>query len=212
MPAYEEPRVPSLAAGPAGTDEDLVAALRTGGATNIVLARGMLGESVVTAVMADHLDRIYLFLDGSHLDSVEIPHDPGASPVHPTVKIIVAGSRAGLLLLADGLAIGGKPCGLLSLFDESGVRQTTPLPIQGLAAKHGGLHDPYIGGTDLGAGILISARDDGGKPWRTVYVLSLDAGKIGLATLSPAQACACSSYLTWRQGQDGRTLFGMVVD
>jgi len=187
-------------------------ALRDGGATNIVLSQGMHDGRVAAAVMADHLEYVYLFLDGVYLDRVEVLHDPGQSPVHPTLKIVNAGALSAVMLLAEEFEIKGRASGLLAFFDEKGVRRTTTLPLAGFSIKHGGIIDPYIGGTDLETGILFSARNEEGRTWSKVYVLSLEDKKLGLDDMTPQQACFCASYMSWRQGKDGRTLFGMVVE
>ncbi len=215
LPAYETTAVPVLdeagfAAMP--TQAGFLDVLRDGGATNIVLCQGMLDGRVAGAVMADHLQHIYLFLDGLYLDRVEVSHDPGHSPVHPTLKIVNAGSAAAVMLLAEDLEIEGRASGLLAFFDDRGVRRITKLPLAGFAFKHGGIKDPYIGGTDLESGILFSARSEEGRTWSKVYVLRLEDKKLGLDDLTPQQACFCASYLSWHQGKDGRTLFGMVVE
>jgi hypothetical protein len=213
LPAYQPVSVPDEGIAASGFEHDAyVSALQAAGASNIVVARGMLAERVTTAVMADHLDRVALFLDGVHLDDVEIPGDARSAAFHASLKLVTAGDSAGLVLVAEGLEVDGRRAGLLTLFDQEGVRETTVLPLTGLVVKNGGMRDPYIGGTDLESGILLSARTEEGKPWQVVYVVSLVDRAIGLDKLTPAQACACSSYLSWKQGQDGRTLFGMVVE
>lgn len=215
LPAYQQTAWPSLdEAGLTAdlTQVDLLDALRDGGASNIVLSQGMLGEHVAGAITADHLEHVYLFLDGDYLDRIVVSHDPNQSPVHPTLKIVNSGATAAVILMAEELEIGGRASGLLSFFDEKGVLRTTQLPLAGFSAKHGGIKDPYIGGTDLESGILFTARSVGGKTWSKVYVLSLVDRKLVLDYTTPQQACLCTSYLSWRQGKDGRTLFGMVVE
>lgn len=215
LPAYEEPAVPDMDQAripSAGSQVEFVEELRSRGATNVVVSEGMLGSRVVGAVMADHLQHVYLFLDGGYLDRVEIPSDAGSSAVRSSLKVVNSGDEGALVLVAEGLEIEGKATGLLALFDEGGVVQATVLPLNGFSIKHGGLKDPYIGGTDLETGILFSARSEEGRAWSRVYVLSLMDKKIGLDALSSSKACFCASYLAWKQGQDGRTLFGMVVE
>jgi hypothetical protein len=215
LPAYQQTAVPGLdeaSLTALSTQDGFLDVLRESGATNIVLSRGMLGEQVAGAVTADHLEHVYLFLDGVYLDRVEVVHDPGRSPVHPTLKVVVAGGAAAVMLIAEQLEIEGRASGLLAFFDEKGVRRTTTLPLSGFSLKHGGIKDPYIGGTDLETGILFSARSEEGRTWSKVYVLSLADRKLDLDDMSPQQACFCSSYLSWKQGKDGRTLFGMVVE
>jgi len=215
LPVYQQTVWPSL--DEAGFTADLTQvgfldALRNGGASNIVLSQGMLEGHVAGAITADHLEYVYLFLDGNYLDRVVISHDPNQSPVHPTLKIVNSGATAAVVLMAEELEIGGRASGLLTFFDEKGVRRTTQLPLAGFSAKHGGIKDPYIGGTDLNSGILFTARSGEGKTWSKVYVLSLVDKKLVLDDMTPQQACFCTSYLSWRQGKDGRTLFGMVVE
>jgi len=169
------------------------------------------GEHVISAVMADLLEHVYLFEDGSYLDRVPIPHDPGHPAVHPTVKVLTHGDGNAVVLFADGLRFEGMETGLLATFDDHGVGSVAPLPLAALAEKHGGLRDVYVGGTELETGILVSGRSESGKPWSRVYVLTLVESRIEVESISSQKAWGCPYYASWRQGQDGRTLFGQVV-
>lgn len=216
LPAYQAIAIPELqedATGSTLTLDELVASLTAAGASNVVVARGMSadGESTVSAVTADLLDRVYLFHDGELTGSVAIPHDPGYPPYHPTVKVMVSGQSEVLVVLAEGLRVQGKRVGILAFFGPDGVQSSTTLPLGGLASRHGGMKDPYIGGTDLQTGILLSARDEQGKPWSKVYVLSVADSSLAVSSLSSAEACACPIYHKWKMGTDGRTLFGQVA-
>lgn len=115
------------------------------------------------------------------------------------------------MLLAEGLQVQGRRAGLLALFGPEGVTSRTTLPLGGLISRHGGLKDPYIGGTDLRGGILFSARDDQGRAWSDVYVIGVTDGTMTLDSISSEQACACPVYVAWKHGTDGRTLFGDVT-
>jgi hypothetical protein len=216
-PDYQMTSFPELeqnALEPRGeTTDAFVESLEQAGASNIHVAHGLAPDgALVDAVAADYLYHVYLFRDDTYLDRVRIPVDAGRAAVHPLVKVVLNGERSAVVLLADVMTVGGRRAGLLVQFDGDGVTSSTPLPMHGLIAKHGGMRDPYVGGTDLGQGILVTARDDGGTPWPRIYVLRLEAGKLEVQEVPYGEGFKCSCFQDWLNGQDGRTLFGEVVE
>ena len=61
-------------------------------------------------------------------------------------------------------------------------------------------------------GILLTARDDEGSPWKEIYVIKLVGTKLVVESVAYGKAFACKCFEDWLGGQDGRTLFGTVVD
>lgn len=186
--------------------------LMDAGATNIQVAHGIgTGGVVVDAVAADYLYHVYLFRDGEYLDRVKITCDPGRAAVHPMLKVVQNGDLSAVVLLADVMTVGEKRAGMLVQFDEEGVTQTTTLPVHGFIKKHGGMRDPYVGGTSLTQGLLVTARDDAGVPWTKIYVLKLVENKLSVDPVPYSRGFQCSCFNDWLDGQDGRTLFGDVI-
>jgi hypothetical protein len=213
---YQPVRIPKLKQETLkfqGSTEKFVGVLRGASASNITVGHGMCADGgIIDVVMADYLKHVYIFMDGKFRMRAKIPFDAGKAPVHPTVKVVRAGDASAVVLVADVMRIKGKEAGLLVTFDREGGRAVVPLPLHGLLRKHDGMRDPYIGGTDMNQGILLTARNADGNPWSKVYQLKLVGKKIEVKTMSYQMAWQCSCFGDWLDGKDGRMLFGEVIE
>ncbi len=209
FPELEQGTLVPVGESAEGFVETLVAA----GATNITVAHGIgPGGCVLDAVAADYLYHVYVFKDGEYLGRAKIPCDPGRAAVHPTIKIVQNGPRAALVLFADVMTVKGRRAGLLVHIEDDGLGKVTTLPLDGLIDLHGGMRDPYVGGTDLAQGILVTARDDGGLPWPKLYVVRIEGSKLTIESVPYGKGFSCSCFADWVEGKDGRKLFGEVVE
>ncbi|MBW2262793.1 MAG: hypothetical protein JRG91_12530, partial [Deltaproteobacteria bacterium] len=102
-----------------GGAKEFVRLLRQTGVSNMTIARGLTadGDKVVEVVMADYLKHLYIFVGGEFALKAKVPFDAGKGPVHPTVKVVRAGDRTAVVLVADVMHIGGKEAGLLVIFE-----------------------------------------------------------------------------------------------
>jgi hypothetical protein len=216
MPAYEFQSYPALAEGQLtketiGSKEAFIETLSSNGATNIISAEGYVSGKGVSAVTADFLDYIYLFRDGGYVGRVSISYDEGYPQVHPFVKIVEGKNLFGVFLVADNIRLGGKRVAQLILVGKGGKVTTRALSLDGIIEVNGGLYDPYVGGDSLSTGIVLCARDGGGKAWDVVYHLTLEEAGLRAAPKPVNFAYGCSCFTDWLGGRDGREVFGMMV-
>ena len=193
-----------------GSPAEFVKLLRQTGVSNMTIGHGLTadGKKTVDVVMADYLKHLYIFVGGEFAMKAKIPHDKGKGPVHPTVKVVRAGDRTAVVLIADVMHIDGKQAGLLVTFDEKEIKSTVKLPVWGFIKKHDGMRDPYIGGTDMKTGILVTARNADGTAWTRIYVLKLVKNEVKLSSRHFSEGGSCACFYDWVSGQDGPTLFG----
>ena len=217
VPDYQAVRTPYVDkddVSPGDSVNQVIDVLQAAGASNIVVAHGLSasGGLVLDAIAADRLGQVYMFAQGRHTFPVKIPHDPGRLPVHPTIKILTAGKGTdAIMLVADVVKVKGKQSGMLATFGPDGVKGVSVLPLEALADKHGGMRDPYIGGTDLASGVLLTARGVEGDPWPVIYVISLAGKKIEVDEVPRSEGYKCTCFADWIAGKDGRLLFGEVI-
>jgi hypothetical protein len=179
------------------------------GATHVVRARGFVNERVVSAVTADSMRHIYIFADGDYLGRLDIRCDAGREPLRPFLKIVYGKKRFGVLLVAHNLALDGKRISQLILVGKGGKKTHVSLTVDELEKKHGGMTDPYVGGEDLASGIILCAKNNSGKAWDTVFVLSESAESVKIEKMPRIFALGCPCFMDWVLGRSTRGILGM---
>jgi len=216
MPCYEPQQYPDLneeklTLKKTTKKDSFIDLLKTSGATNIITSEGYVSGKVVSAVTADFLDYIYLFREGSYAGRVKIKHDEGKPQVHPFVKVVHGKNLFGVLLAAENIRIADKRIAQLIIVEKGGKISHKNISVESLIERHNGMYDPFVGGEDLGSGLILCARDKGGKAWGVVYHLTLEKGKVGMKPKPVNFAYSCSCFTDWLEGTDGREVFGMKV-
>jgi len=192
------------------TDKDsFVAMLKKSGATNVISSDGYISGRSVSAVTADFFEYIYLFRDGAYLARVKIKFDEGMPPVHPFIKIVYGKGRFGILLVAENIRFKSKRVAQLILVEKGGIVTHKSISMESLIDLHDGLYDPYVGGENLGSGLIFSARDRAGNPWSHVYQLTMREDKVLMEPKPKSFAYGCGCFTDWLDGKDSRDVFHM---
>lgn len=192
------------------TDKDsFVAMLKNSGATNIISSEGFVSGRSVSAVTADFFEYIYLFRDGAYLARVKIKFDEGMPPVHPFIKIVYTKGRFGILLVAENIRFKSKRIAQLILVEKGGIITHKSISLEDLIDSNDGLYDPYVGGENLGSGLIFSARDKAGNPWSLVYHLTMRDDMVLMEPKPRSFAYGCGCFTDWLDGKDSRDVFHM---
>jgi hypothetical protein len=214
MPDYETLSYPdfreeTLVVGKTTDKGSFVAMLKKSGATNVISSESFVSGLNVSAVTADFFEYIYLFRDGDYLGKIKIEFDEGMPPVHPFVKIVYGKGRFGVLLVAENIRFKNKRVAQLILVEKGGKITHKSISLEGLIESNDGLYDPYVGGENLGSGLIFSARDRAGNPWSLVYHLTMKDDKVLMDPKPRSFAYGCGCFTDWLEGKDSRDVFNM---
>jgi hypothetical protein len=207
--SYPDFREESLVVDKSTDKDSFIAMLKKSGATNIISSEGFVSGRSVSAVTADFFEYVYLFRDGDYLGRIKVKFDEGMPPVHPFVKIVYGKGRFGILLVAENIRLKSKRVAQLILVEKGGKITHKSISLDNLIDSHDGLYDPYVGGENLGSGLIFSARDRAGNPWSLVYHLTVRDDKVLMEPKPQSFAYGCGCFTDWLDGMDSRDVFHM---
>lgn len=151
---------------------------------------------------ADYQSRVHVFRGGTYETSLSLATH-GLPPYGMALRLAKDDSRDVLLVLyRDPLARAALPPTLLSFAVEGdGLKPLGRAPLQAIVARHGGMTSPMLIGNDLGAGVMLVARDKSGELWNTSYLLRLSGSALVLEPKPMTEALRCSCVRAYAAGE-----------
>ncbi|MFH1436651.1 MAG: hypothetical protein ABIJ56_13155 [Pseudomonadota bacterium] len=217
LPAYETAKQPDikekkLVIRKMMSEADFIAALKQRSATNIVASHGYINGNIVSAVTADNMEYIYLFNAGHYTGRLEIRHDEGAAPLHPFIKVVYGKNKFGVFLTAENLRLNGRRVAQLILVRKGSEPVYVSIELKSMIENNNGMIDPYVGGENLDTGIFLSARDNEGRVWNVIYLISFPTSKSKVEAKPIHDAYCCPMFVSWMDGKGAREIFSMRTD
>jgi len=152
------------------------------------------GGPLLGVVAADYQSRVHVFRGGVYDRSLVVPSE-GLPPYGMALRIARDGPATRLLVLyRDPLDRAAYPPMLLSFeWRADHFELATRTSLADVASRHRGMTHPVLLGDDLADGVLLVARDAGGKLWDTSYFVRMPGGRVALEArpMNDALRCSC---------------------